>query len=292
MVKKVNDYNNIESIKVNSNLLEINDILQYSLQNCSKFEVLQQINRFELRERVYRFFADSNFILHKMPFISTDNFKRICQQYDKNKKILEKTNQHTVLLHSLNVPILFCDRDQFYGECCPLYIKSGIDLFMLFTEFKLSTKLTIFSPGIYIHEIVHSQLGSTNYSIENYLNYEVLPIFFDMLFTLQEGENLKKLNEMYRLKILSSALQKIQSCSLTDFAKTKVSMIISSILKAFMLFNLYIDTDDKQKMLFDMQDIFDGKYSVEEMLSRNNIDNNNCQSCILIRQYLKEVKNV
>lgn len=278
------DYYDVIPIQINDNLLNIANMLS----DIKPPQILQlaDTNIDEIKYKVKYPFLENSFDLTFLPFISyylLQQLELIC----KNKKLdfdsfIDLTNNYLVNFNPFDVPILFDNSLGFEGGYCnPVYLGYINELKkLIFTEFVMTKKNSILTPGIYAHEIVHSQLEINN-GINSYIHSEVLPMFFDKLTALylNDGFNTLKVNEKLRFIRLFKAIDKYKSNSLSLYQETKLSMGIISILESEMLFDryLYATSNDKLNMISKIRDILLGSSNVEELLYQVGITIENCQ---------------
>lgn len=205
--------------------------------------------------------------------------------------LISLLSNYIELKHPFEVPVIFdCNLDIEEGFFRPLYIgDKDKNMKLVFAEYILTEKLSELIPGIYTHEIVHSQLENVS-GVSNYLNYEVLSVFFDKLTALyldKRGELLKK-NEKLRFNTLRKSIHILLEDNITLISKLIASMSVSSLLQAEHLFDKYMygTTNEKDDIMEQIQNIFDGKTKVEDLLDYTEITFNNSQDCELIKRHL------
>ena len=136
---------------------------------------------------------------------------------------------------------------------------------MLFRS--MSNTTSEFTSGIYNHEIVHTQLISVPNSVKDFSNTELLPMFFEKLTALASDPSGEDLNnwELIRMGKLSGYIEKLSSRDRVE--AENAYMRIESTLKSEYLFDIYMNADDKDKKIIigKIQDVFDGKYPVENI---------------------------
>ena len=286
-----NDYYNVQSIDLNDNLLAIANILKDIKQ--PKISQLASADTDGIKDKAKYIFLENSFDLTFIPFIPYDLLQKL-EIICKNKELdldsfIELTNNYLSNLNPFDIPILFDNSLGFEGGYCnPLYLgKNGNIQKLIFTEFILTGKFSILTPGIYSHEIVHSQL-EINKGVNNYIHSEVLPMFFDKLTSLYLNDNFKtlKVNEQLRFIRLFKTIDKYSSESLSLYQETKLSMGIISILESEILFDKYLygTNNDKVKIISEINDVLLGNKQVENLLQQNNITINNCQDKKFIKR--------
>lgn len=243
-----------------------------------------------------KIFINNKLRLYKIPFVRYDEIEYYSTLNEMDNgdinSLLKIIDNRVEYLHPFDIPVIFEDCDNMeYGCFRPIYIGEDSKQIkkLVFAEYIITNKLTGLTPGIYAHEIVHSQLENMN-AIENYSNYEVLTVFFDKLtsFELDPTGNVLRNNELLRLKKLREALILLQNKNIDSFNKINLSMAVISLLKAENLFSMYFDGSvlDKKSLMYDIGKVFRGITSLDKMLEQNNITLDNSQNSKIIMKRL------
>ena len=158
---KNKSYYNMHPIPLTSKLLDIADMLKNI-----RYPRLSKLTNINIDALLYKGklpFLDNSFKLTSIPFISYDLLQKL-ELISKSKKLnlnsfIALINNYSDILHPFNIPIIFdSSLDIEGGYSNPIYLGDDEEIKQLiFTEFVLTDKLTILTPGIYAHEIVHSQ---------------------------------------------------------------------------------------------------------------------------------------
>ena len=287
---KSKNYYEIQPISLTSDLLDIADMLQNLKQPSISQLPNENINSLLYKGKLP--FLENSFNFTAIPFIHYDLLQKI-EIISKSKKIdlnsfIELINNYLNTLEPFNIPILFDDRLGFEsGYCNPLYLGNNeVIKKTIFTEFVITSKLSILTPGIYAHEIIHSQLEFNN-GVNNYIHSEVLPIFFDKLTSLYVNDNYEtlKTNEKLRFIRLFKTISNYKNKTLSLYHKAKLSMGIVSILEAEKLFDRYFygTSNDKYNIISKINDVLLGNKQIEDLLKSTEINLNNCQDKQLIK---------
>lgn len=156
-----------------------------------------------------------------------------------------------------------------------------------FDSIELGGPLNRLSIATYIHQIGYSQLESNIGFSSIYLHKGVISIFLEKLAALEldpTGELLKKQERTrfaYIYRMICFAL--IGQASKEDY------MQIYSSLLAEKLFDNYMKEKsdaNRRKYIYDIQDVFDGKTTVEDLLGKQNVNINNAKSTSMIKSHL------
>ena len=126
----------------------------------------------------------------------------------------------------------------------------------------------------YNNQITHTQLDSVEGSVKDYLNSEVLPIFFELLTAASMTPHYYYTVKNLRLNDLANRIKDIiiyRSNSLENILYDYKYIV--SILKALNLLDTYTIYDDETKkdILAYIQSIFDGDLTLETLLDAYNI---------------------
>lgn len=286
---KNKNYYNIKPITLNYNLLDIADMLKEIKQ--IKISRLSDTNIYDIIHKSKVMFLENSIELTSIPFIS-HNLLQELNIINKNGNLnsfISLINNYLTYLYPTEIPVLL-DRSLGIegGYCNPIYIGNNDKIKkLIFTEFIITDKFSILTPGIYTHEIIHSQLEYNN-GVNNYIHSEVLPMFFDKLVALHIDDNYEtlKVNEILRFIRLYKSIMLLKKDNISFYHKSKLSMIIISILEAESLFDKYLygTKNDKDSIIFTIKKVLCGNLKVEDLLKRENITIENCQSKQLIKK--------
>lgn len=167
---------------------------------------------------------------------------------------------------------------------------------IVFYEINLNSQITEQTSASYIHEITHTQLDSLKGSIKEYYNVEVLSIFNELFHAaiLDKDERILRLNDSRRIYEMSITAQELRDSfdgkspmdrdELLDCCKYLISD-----LKAYNLFVTFYNANDslKNEILDDIQAIFDGYLTVEELLAKYDITFDSIQDSPKLLKYFK-----
>ena len=147
----------------------------------------------------------------------------------------------------------------------------------------------------YIHELAHTQLNSIKGSYECYYNREVISIFLELVssFEIDPKGDILRCTERMRLENLYYNIYVLKKYNLNCSSACTVSNYIVSTLEAFRLFEEYQNKSniyEKLDVMYGIQDIFDGKITVENFLKNNGINFSNSKDLGLVRRKIDSVK--
>lgn len=288
-----NNFYNVEPLTVTSELLDIADLLNF--KDLPVIKRLSNSSRLRIMKDGISVFSNHNLTLNKLPYVEYAIIEHCNLENKKNDgdlaSLISMLSNYIELKYPFEVPVIFdCNLNIEDGFFRPLYIgDKDTNMKLVFAEYALTGKLSELTPGIYTHEIVHSQLENVN-GVSNYLNYEVLSVFFDKLTALhldKSGELLKK-NEQLRFNTLRQSIYLLLDKNIPLVSKVVASMSISSLLQAEHLFDKYMygTAIEKSDILEQIQNIFDGKTTIEDLLDFTEITFDNSKNYKLIKRHL------
>lgn len=164
---------------------------------------------------------------------------------------------------------------------------------MCFSHIEIGAQLNPLSVGTLVHEVTHAEQEQNIGYAEDYLNKEIISIFLEKVNAMEmdPSGNLLKLSERARLTdlLVRYSTLLLKPNSVTELQKIDNLMYIKSILNAEKLFDMYINErkqKNKDKYFTMIQDVFDGKITVEDMLRIKNITTNNSQDFGMLKRHL------
>ena len=153
-----------------------------------------------------------------------------------------------------SIPINYLNKDRNFGylvTACPKLEKNinfkiaNVGMIAIL----LDSELTPFSITSYAHELIHTQLEDKRVYTNNYYNKEILSRFIEFLvsYTISNDEKYIFLIE--------------------------ISTYVNSMLVALELFDNYLNAfcNEKRKIIYGIQEVLDGKITIEELLGQNKI---------------------
>ena len=159
----------------------------------------------------------------------------------------------------------------------------------------LGEDLNLLTVPIYTHEIMHTQLEDRRLYTNDYQNIEIIPIFVEMLIANYLDAKIIDKLKMLRLNDFLSYL-----ISINDYFKknnkrkeevdnVRYSSYVNSISKAMELFDNYINASCfyKRKIIYGVQDVLDGKITIEELLEQNKIGKTPGKRLEIVKKWTK-----
>ena len=162
-----------------------------------------------------------------------------------------------------------------------------------FSEIGLGDMLTPLSGATLVHEIAHTQMEQNIGYAQDYLNSEVINIFLEKIAALEIDKtgDLLKIQEKFRMEYLSKLYFDICNLgsSMTREQRIANLVYIKSILIANKMFDMYLNEkriESKDKYIYDIQDIFGGKKTVEDVIGSRNLTIEKCVDSKIFKKYL------
>lgn len=290
------DYKNLKNI-LNLQKLISNDKSYIFLDNS--ILNLEPITWEEVRNIVIKFYAD-HFNVHKINYVEDDILDKTVKDMPDDTtpyEFYENINKILSSIEPFDLPIVKnenYDLDStiikpkciYPGFCCEKNRKP------YFSKIRVGRLLNEFTPVAFSHEIMHLETESVLGYTDEYLNREVLSIFIEKVFASEFDRTgkLLKIFEKMRFRDLINQYNKYLNNGKLSNENMIVSLTyIRSTLIAEKLFDMYLQekkTKNRDKYIYDIQDIMDGKIKLEEMLEKRNITLDKCQDLSYLRRHI------
>lgn len=201
------------------------------------------------------------------------------------KKILGKEIHIVKPINPLKLPINLVENDDIFSGSVTEIITTT-KFHIIFREINLSNPITEQSSSSYIHEITHTQIDRIKGALSDYYNLEILSIFNELFHAsiLDQQETILRLNDSRRIYEMSISAQELIEYHKGKSKNTRDELLdcckyLISGLKAYNLFITFYYGSDKLKndILDDIQSIFDGYLTLEELLEKYDITLENSQ---------------
>ena len=262
-----------------------NELLQTlkSLEQLPVAKTEYSVYQMKLEDALYdaKEFLNYYYELRKVPYLHM-------------KKVLG-LNIHIIRdINPLDIPItLIPSTDVFSGSVTGI-LTTNPKHHIIFREINLSGTISEQTSSSYIHEITHTQVDRLKGSIRNYYNLEVLSIFNELFHAsvIDKDERILRLNDSRRIYEMSISAQELRDYHLGKSTMSKDGLLecckyLVSDLKAYSLFIIFYYANDKVKneMLDDIQSIYDGYLTVEELLMKYDITYESSQDKLVLTKY-------
>lgn len=252
-------------------------------KNCPSKESLYFCNYiydlYSLSTDSFLFLKKVGLELHDIPYLSVDSLLE--------NRIDEDIINLCSSISPFDLPVYYMNDLLFNGKLSKMII-NGEKTNIVFLAIGLSRDVNKLILPAYIHEIVHTQVDSNIGIVQDYQDTEILPIFMEKLvsYTMDKtGGLLKNVEEIRFLHLLKSMSSLMIDKDLNDEDAIEASMYIVSTLKALKLFDLYL-YGDSDKVLSGVQNVFDGKLSLDSFLDSFGVDLESSSDKVMIKRHL------
>lgn len=214
----------------------------------------------------------------ELPFdMKKVNENRVISEWNKN---LESINPYSIPIRleegeSFNVSSMLASIPVEYAYYYNPNIKFENLSINLIT---LGKDLNLLTVPTYAHEIMHTQLEDKRTYTNDYQNIEIIPVFVELLIANYLDTKIIDKVKMLRLNDLLSYLIIINDYfrninTVEEIENVYYSSYVNSINKAIELFDNYVNAScsGKRKIIYGIQDVLDGKTTIEELLEQNKI---------------------
>jgi len=190
--------------------------------------------------------------------------------------ILEEEIEHQyVKMNPYHLPLFSFDNNEvFNGAVIETFVNSS-KYNISFRGIELNRIITECTSATYVHEITHTQVDSIIGIVQDYYHSEILSIFNELFHYLLLGddERLLKTFDCRRIRELDMFFDDLIVYQTDKSIINRENLLedskyVISILKAYNLFITfyYANENIKNEILDDIQCIFDGYLTLEEML--------------------------
>lgn len=281
---------NVEPLKLETKLIDLAILLAIGDEYDKTGFKLQKVkSRIALKDS--KQFLKDTFVLHKIPYCDEILLRlrlngRILRDEDELVKLY---NQCGININPLRLPVKYADEPYYHGKLSLLTNLGDDELFLknmrvFFKGIELSKKTTQMTGICYVHEIVHTQLERLKGIVKDYYNSEVLTIFAEFVFAERMSPVLLKEDLKNRVNLFLMEFDYLvkyftlnSSREEDKFRRIVAGKYVVSTLISFNLFRMYYEEDEigRKYILSLVQDVFDGKYSLEDMLVKVGITYDN-----------------
>lgn len=272
IITSVKDFSSLRSI------IEENNLKNFNLGKATYIEAKKESEDF----------MKSTFSLHKIYKITPEEINEsIPAEALSEMELLREYNKlgHKIDAYSLQIKLV--NREYDYGVIAntilPLTDKTLLcQAKIMYHYIALSNKITNLTGRIISHEITHSQIDSNRGAIKYLQNYEIIPIFVELIHksTNKDSALITNIDIMIRANALLKQISYFQNkisldkeISKDNETDVEKSTEFFSTLKALNLYEIYLNSNilKKQELINQIQKIFDGKMQVEELLAKYDI---------------------
>lgn len=266
------------------------DINERLLKFASSLATIDFLDTYKLQRTPSRqtilttseYFLTTKFKLYPISYASDYLIKKKLnnQEVSSIQELITLYNSVGYDISPFKIPIHFVNKPYYHGTvslqtslCFEEEFLKQMKIYARYIE--LSNKTSEFSSLCHIHEIIHLELERLKGSVENYLHSEILSIFMEQVYAYEQDKTnlLLRKNTLNRLNYFFLELHSLLHNNLSAFEQSISSKYIVSILISYQLFTIYLQGDNhtKKYLLSNIQDIFNGQQTLEEMLTKLNI---------------------
>lgn len=198
-------------------------------------------------------------------------------------------------INPLKLPINLVNRDDVFSGSVTEVLTNG-EPHIIFREINLNSQITEQTSASYIHEVTHTQIDSLKGSIQEYYNLEVISIFNELFHAsiLGSDERILRLNDSRRINEMFITAEELRDYHDGKSPMSRDELLdcckyLISDLKAYQLFAIFYSASDtiKNEILDNIQSIFDGYMTVEELLNKYEITLESVENSPQILKYYK-----
>ncbi len=261
---------------------ELLELLKY-LSNLPVAQTEYEVHQMKIEDAMYdaQTFLRYYYDLRKVPYLHMH-------------KVLGFNIHYITHINPLKLPISLIPSEDIFGGSVTEILPKGGKPHIIFREINLCSTITEHTSASYIHEVTHTQLDRLKGSIREYYNLEVLSIFNELFHAsiLDKDERILRLNDSRRIYEMSITAEELRDHHNGKSPMSREELLdcckyLVSGLKAYNLFiKFYFANDElKNEILDDIQAVFDGYLTVEELLLKHNISFENSQDKQVLTKY-------
>lgn len=260
---------------------------------------LDKLSLEEIKD-IAKSFYTKYFRLPKINTISPENLSKLWDYYDSVFGKIDYKIVNTFLNEQdlFDIPIDIDDNNEIYGSINKSIVANRFNLLnkdrkKYFLSIELGRNLTTMTPSLLVHEYAHILQENVLGYAKDCLNTEIISIFLEKVMAYEIDSNgvIPALIERLRFAYLILQCENVKEED-NEIMRYTLLIYIKSTLIAGKMFDMYLREKrlgEKDKYMYDIQDVFDGKKTVEDIIMGRNITIEQCQEPNLLarRAYLK-----
>ncbi len=260
---------------------------------------LDKLSLEEIKD-IAKSFYTKYFRLPKINTISPETLNKIWDYYDSVFGKIDYKIVNTFLNEQelFDIPIDIDDNNEIYGRVNKSIVTDRFNLLdkdrkKYFLSIELGRSLTLMTPSLLVHEYAHILQENVLGYAKDCLNAEIISMFLEKVMAYEIDSNgvILALNERLRFAHLISECESIKE-EKNDMFRYALLVYIKATIIAGKMFDMYLREKrlgEKDKYMYDIQDVFDGKKTVEDVIMGRNITIKQCQKPNLLarRAHLK-----
>jgi len=261
---------------------------------------LSDISLEQVRE-LTKVFCEKYFSLHDISYVRIDKLQKNMEfitSASNSHEIYDRVNSILTTINPLDIDIKLVEGHSMVGQAIKPIIIVPFDTNndnreVYFSNIELGKKLTKLSVGTLVHEVAHLEQEQHIGYAEDFLNKEIISIFLEKVAVLEidpTGE-LLKISEKMRFNDVLDRYYKLylNKGQLSTENDVNDLLYIKSTFYAEKLFDMYLNErkqKNKDKYFYEIQDVFDGKITVEDLIRGRNITTAKALDLSLIKRHI------
>lgn len=254
----------------------------------------------EVRE-LTKVFCEKYFSLHDISYVGIDKLQKnmgFIGASNNSREIYDRVNSTLTMINPLDIDIKLIDGHSMVGQTIkPIIIvpssTNDENRKVYFSNIELGKQLTKLSVGTMVHEIAHLEQEQHIGYAEDFLNKEIISIFLEKVVALEmdpTGELLKISEKMRFNDVLKHYyILHLNKGQLSKESHVEDLLYIKSTFYAEKLFDMYLNErkqKNKDKYFYEIQDVFDGKITVEDLIRGRNISTTKALDLSLLKRHI------
>ena len=285
------------------NVVELNKIINSDPSYISLNKSLMELDPLTLEEtfKIAKDFFVSHFNIHNIYCVDEPLLDKIVADLPDDTPAHDAYEAINGILTSINpfdIPTEIrqdCDVDSRIVK--PVCIVPGHpsedNRRIYFSKIKFGKSINELTPTFVAHEMTHLETMSNIGYTDDYLNREILSIFVEKIAALKMDKTgkLLRLSEKLRNRDLvnqyAALYKNLNNISREDMM-IKMTYIKSTLI-AEKLFDMYLrerKEKNRDKYIYDVQDVMDGKVKVEEILAKRDITPSKCLDLSYLKRHV------
>lgn len=237
------------------------------IRNLDVNRQINRINRMHIEDSLSdtRNFFDVFYQIHDVPYL----------KYLLNTRFFKLVKRQKVNPFDLPVFPKTVSDETFYGSLITELSNNQIPS-TSFLGIELNSLVTEVTSCSYAHEITHAEVDSVNGAIGSYYNSEVLSVFIELQISelLAKAERILRTEDSRRIYEIETLARELKEYHQKRLEKTEDDALIDSkyVISDVRAYNLFAEyyygsNSTREYIKSRIQSIFDGNYTVEELLN-------------------------
>ena len=242
-------------------------------------------------------FLEQHFDIHPVSYLSIEDASANTSYVSNVTNATEFYGRVNSLLKDISpydLPIQLVSGHSMTGQIVKPLICTPDDLLnkdrkIYFSHIEIGKQVTALSAATLVHEIAHSQQEQIIGYTRDYLNKEIISIFLEKVAALELDPTgrVLKVSESIRANDLVCRYANMMGSKLLEKEQLDHLLYIKSILFAQKLFDMYLSERKfkrREEFFTQIQSVFDGHLTVDEMIAKRNITYSQCLDVSLLER--------